>query len=55
MDINFAFDLNNFEPMPVNGFMPVIFQISPISSFPSLLLGVSDQEEQQQFSQLKSD
>ncbi|MCD4779818.1 MAG: phosphoglycerate kinase [Candidatus Omnitrophica bacterium] len=54
MDIDFAFDPANFETMPVNGFIPVIFQISPISNFPSLLLGVSDQEEKQQLTQLKN-
>jgi reactive intermediate/imine deaminase len=53
MDLNFTFDPRDFDTVPVNGFIPVIFQITPVTNIP-MLLGESQEPEQQHLSRLSN-
>lgn len=50
VDINFSLDsLQNIEPAKVNGILPVIINITPVTNFP-LLLGLSQDKKEEQLS-----
>ncbi len=51
-EFNFSFDkLQNIQPNAVNGILPVIINITPVTNFPALL-GLSQDDESEQLSQL---
>ena len=51
-DINFSLEnLKNIEPATVNGILPVIISITPVTNFP-LLLGLSHDENEEQLTHL---